>query len=119
MNMLTPRPLLRAEGLAVLIAACALYRISHASWLLFAALFLAPDLFMLGYLFGNRVGASSYNLVHTYVVPLALGLVAYSYPVTILIPLCVIWTAHIGFDRFLGYGLKFETSFKDTHLQKV
>ena len=31
----------------------------------------------------------------------------------------LIWLAHIGFDRTLGYGLKCPTAFKDTHLQRV
>jgi hypothetical protein len=119
MKLLSPKPLLRAEGLAVLVAACFLYHALHGSWLIFAALFLTPDLFMLGYLFGARVGACSYNLVHTYTAPLALGFVAYFAPTTSLFAFCVLWTAHIGFDRFLGYGLKYETGFKDTHLQRV
>ena len=86
---------------------------------MFAALFLTPDLFMLGYLFGAKVGARAYNLVHTYTAPLALGLVAYFAPTSSLFACCLIWAAHIGFDRFLGYGLKYETGFKDTHLGKV
>jgi len=86
---------------------------------MFAALFLAPDLSMLGYLFGIRVGARTYNLVHTYLGPLALGFAGYFSPTPLLFALCLIWTAHIGFDRFLGYGLKYETGFKDTHLGKV
>jgi Domain of unknown function (DUF4260) len=31
----------------------------------------------------------------------------------------LIWFAHIGMDRTVGYGLKYPTSFKDTHLQRV
>jgi len=116
---LLPKPLLRIEGLTVLMGACLLYRALHGSWLMFAVLFLTPDLFMLGYLFGVRVGAWVYNLVHTYTAPLALGFVAYFTPIPSLLAICLIWTAHIGFDRFLGYGLKYETGFKDTHLGKV
>ncbi len=119
MKPLSPKPLLRVEGLAVLIGACFLYRALHGSWLMFAVLFLSPDLFMLGYLFGSRAGAWTYNLVHTYTGPLALGLVAYFAPTPLLFAICLIWAAHIGFDRFLGYGLKYETGFKDTHLGKV
>jgi hypothetical protein len=116
MNPLAPKPLLRLEGLAVLVAAGILYRSLHASWIVFASLFLAPDLFMLGYLFGNRAGARAYNLVHTYTAPVALGCVAYFTPTPLLFGLSLIWAAHIGMDRFLGYGLKYETGFKDTHL---
>ncbi len=119
MNPLSPRVLLRTEGLAVLIGACLFYHGLHGSWLLFAALFLAPDLFMLGYLFGNKAGARTYNLVHTYAAPLALGCVAYFTPTPFLFDLGLIWAAHIGFDRLLGYGLKYDTGFKDTHLGKL
>ncbi len=119
LDPLSPRPLLRLEGGAVLIGACFLYHFLHCSWLMFAALFLAPDLFMLGYLFGNRVGARTYNLVHTYTAPLALGFVAFFSPSPLLPGLCLVWAAHIGFDRLLGYGLKYEAGFKDTHLGKV
>ena len=31
----------------------------------------------------------------------------------------LIWLAHIGMDRLLGYGLKYPSAFKDTHLQRV
>jgi Domain of unknown function (DUF4260) len=31
----------------------------------------------------------------------------------------LIWLAHIGIDRVLGYGLKYPTGFKDTHLSRV
>jgi Domain of unknown function (DUF4260) len=119
MKTLAPKPLLRVEGLAVLIGICVLYRALHGSWLVFAAFFFAPDLFMLGYLFGNSVGASAYNLVHTYTAPLAVGFVAYSLSAPFLVLISLVWTAHIGFDRFLGYGLKYATGFKDTHLGKV
>jgi hypothetical protein len=91
----------------------------HCSWLMFAALFLAPDLFMLGYLFGNRVGARTYNLAHTYTAPLALGLVAFFAPDPMLFGIGLVWAAHIGFDRLLGYGLKYGSGFKDTDLGKV
>jgi hypothetical protein len=116
---LAPRPLLRLEGLSVLIAACFLYRALHGSWIMFAALFLAPDVFMIGYVFGVRVGASVYNVVHTYTAPLVLGFFAFFYSTPLLTAIFLIWMAHIGFDRFLGYGLKYGTGFKDTHLGRV
>jgi hypothetical protein len=33
--------------------------------------------------------------------------------------LALIWIAHIGLDRALGYGLKLSTSFSDTHLGPI
>jgi hypothetical protein len=118
--MLTkPFYLLHAEGAVVLIVSFAAYHELNGSWLLFFLLFLWPDLFMLGYLANARIGASLYNLVHTYTMPLLLGTVAVfeQWHPTLLFTL--IWTAHIGLDRALGYGLKYPTFFKDTHLQRV
>jgi len=111
--------LLRAEGLVVLAGAGLAYRQLGGPWLLFAALFLAPDLSMAGYLLGPKAGARIYNLGHTYVSPLAVGAAAYFTHEALLLLLCVIWIAHIGFDRSLGYGLKYETAFRDTHLGRV
>jgi hypothetical protein len=119
MKPLSPKSLLRVEGLAVLAGAILLYRHLHGSWLMFTALFLAPDLFMLGYLFGAKAGAWVYNIAHTYFTPLVLGGFAYFLGVPSLLTVCMIWVAHIGFDRSLGYGLKYETAFKDTHLAKM
>lgn len=119
MNPLSPKVLLHAEGLAVLVAACAGYRVYGASWVLFAVLFLAPDLAMIGYVLGVKLGAMTYNAVHSYVGPLLLGVIAYLAHAPGLYPYALIWTAHIGFDRLLGYGLKYDTAFKDTHLGRV
>jgi hypothetical protein len=118
--MLTkPRLLLHAEGVFIFVLTLCFYRAGHYPWWRFAALFLAPDLFMLGYLKDARVGAAAYNLVHTLAAPLLLLLVALLWPSPSSIPGALIWLSHIGFDRMLGYGLKYPTFFKDTHLQRV
>ena len=114
-----PRLLLHLEGAAVLLAACLLYNQMHGSWLWFAVLFLTPDLLMLGYLADKKVGALSYNLVHTYSVPVLVLPALWLSGQTSCYWLLLIWFAHIGFDRLVGYGLKYETAFKDTHLQRV
>jgi hypothetical protein len=119
MKLSAPRLLLHVEGGVVLIAACIIYAQLGASWGRFAALFLAPDLFMLGYLANVRVGATLYNLVHTYAAPFILFLVAYFAHMPGLFAICTIWVAHIGFDRLLGYGLKYPTAFKDTHIGRL
>jgi hypothetical protein len=77
MNICGPKVLLRIEGLAVLAAACVVYHEIKASWLMFAALFLAPDLFMFVYVFGLKAGAAVYNIGHTYFVPFLLWAFAY------------------------------------------
>ncbi len=112
------RLLLRLEGLGVLLLACAAYAVSGASWLLFALLFLMPDITFLFYLAGRAAGTLAYNTAHTYLPPLAMltaSLLAYPE----LKPYALIWIAHIGFDRFVGYGLKYGSAFGHTHLGLV
>jgi len=114
-----PGLLLRLEGLAVLAGSVFLYARYGRGWLFFALLFLAPDVAFFAYLAGQRAGATLYNLLHTYTGPVLLGLIAMATGNETLLAIELIWLAHIGFDRFLGYGLKTEGGFKDTHLQRV
>lgn len=111
-----PAVLLRAEGLAVFVAALLAYHALGAAWWLFVVLFLAPDLSFLAYLVDRRTGAAVYNAVHTYVLPVGLGILAYYATAPLGMALALIWIAHIGIDRALGYGLKYRTAFGDTHL---
>lgn len=112
-----PRLWLRAEGMAVLAVALVVYATGGHTWALFAILFLAPDLSFAGYLAGPRVGAAVYNAAHSYLGPAALAgwaILTGRPPV-----LATIWAAHIGFDRMLGYGLKYPSAFADTHLGRI
>ena len=114
-----PPVLLRLEGLAVGGAAVWGFALTGASWWVFAALALAPDLAMTGYLRGPRVGAAAYNAVHTYAAPVALAAVASAAGWTPGLPVALVWAAHVGLDRALGYGLKLPTGFHDTHLGRI
>lgn len=114
-----PHVLLRLEGLAVLVASLVLYFHADFGWLLLIVLLLAPDLSFAGYAFGQRVGAAAYNTVHTEVFPIALGTAGVVSDAETAISVALIWLAHIGADRLLGYGLKYPTAFKDTHVQRV
>ena len=96
-----------------------LYRFVEARWAVFFVLFLWPDLFMVGYLLNAKVGAHFYNLAHTDAFPLALGAVSVAVRQPAVMMFALIWLAHIGADRALGYGLKYPTFFKDTHVQRV
>ena len=98
--------ILRLEGLAVAAATAALYARTGASWWLFAALWLVPDLSMLGYLLGSCRGARIYNAVHAYVAPAALGCLRSCCTRMGCCRFALIWANHIGVDRLLGYGLK-------------
>jgi Domain of unknown function (DUF4260) len=111
-----PKILLQAEGAIVLIAASFAYSQMHQSWLLFAILFFVPDIFMFGYLKNNRLGAIAYNLGHTYLVPATVLILSWLWVAQIASSIAIIWIAHIGFDRAIGYGLKYATGFKDSHL---
>jgi len=114
---LAVRRLLRTEGAAAATVVILLYGRAGHSWLMFALLFLVPDLSMLGYLAGARAGALVYNVVHTYTGPLALAAVLLLTGGPLVIPF--VWLAHIGLDRALGYGLKYPTAFQDTHLGRI
>jgi hypothetical protein len=115
----TPRILLRSEGFALFALATAGFAASGLSWWLYAALFLAPDVSFAAYGAGPRVGAVVYNGLHTTIVPAALAALGLILDATTLLGLAAVWAAHIGFDRMLGYGLKYETSFADTHLGRT
>jgi len=115
----SPLILLRLEGLAVAAVTFVLYARTGASWWLFAALWLAPDLSMLGYLYRPCWGARIYNAAHTYVVPGALAVAALSLGANAELPIALIWINHIGIDRLLGYGLKYSNGFGWTHLGRL
>jgi hypothetical protein len=110
---------LRLEGLAAVALSAVFYARTGASWWLFAALWLAPDLSMLGYLGGPKLGARIYNAIHSYVTPATLAVTALLLKSPALLPYALIWMNHIGVDRLLGYGLKYPEGFKFTHLGRL
>ena len=114
-----PHLLLRLEGLAIVAAAVVPYFHEGFGWILFVALILAPDLSAAGYAFGPKVGAIAYDTVHTELVPVALGVMGVVADSSGATKIALIWLAHIGADRLFGYGLKYATAFKDTHLSRV
>jgi hypothetical protein len=111
--------MLRLEGLALLTIAVAGYAQVSGDWKMFAILFLVPDLSFIAFLFGPRVGAMAYNAMHSTTGPLALGLASVLSAQPLALGIALIWLAHVGFDRALGYGLKYATSFNDTHLGRI
>jgi hypothetical protein len=113
------RTLLRLEGLALFAGMTLLYWVWDGSWWVYAVLFLAPDLSFLAYLFGPRFGAMLYNAAHTYMVPMALMTLGFATAEPLVLSIAMIWLAHIGFDRALGYGLKYDSGFGFTHLGRI
>jgi hypothetical protein len=115
----TIRTWLRLEGLAALAAGVVLFGLAGGNWLLLIPLLLVPDVSMVGYLAGPRLGAVTYNLAHTWTpgfIGLALGLWLASPAIELVAAILI---AHVGMDRSLGYGLKMPTAFQDTHLGRI
>jgi hypothetical protein len=115
-KLFTPANQLRIEGAGQFALAVWAYHQIDGNWIGFVVLFLVPDLSWLGYLGGNQVGAAVYNVVHNNLLPLALAALGFLDGDPLAIALALIWFAHIGADRLLGFGLKYSTGFKDTHL---
>ncbi len=110
---------LRADAVAILVAGLAAYGTLGAPWLLLLPFLLVPDASMVGYLRDARLGSLTYNLGHNLgTASIALGLGLWL-DVGWLAVAGAVLVAHIGMDRALGYGLKYPTVFKDTHLQHV
>jgi hypothetical protein len=114
-----PRMLVRGEGLALLGGALDLYFHAGYGWLLLLVLALAPDVSLLGFLGGPRLGAAAYNLAHTEVLPLVLGAVGVVAGDDLAVRLALIWLAHIGLDRAIGYGLRYPSALAQTHVQRL
>ena len=115
-----PLRILRAEGVVMLAAAlAAFFSALDEPWWLVPLLLLFPDLFMVGYARSSRVGAMLYNLAHSYPAPAVLGVLALVGDQPLWQAVALIWFAHIGMDRAAGYGLKYQTGFKDTHLGRI
>ena len=113
------RTLLQAEGATLFALASAGYAYSGLSWWLYAALFFVPDVSFAGYLAGPRIGALAYNGLHSTLGPAVLAGLGFASGTLLLLGIAAIWAAHIGFDRMLGYGLKYATAFADTHLGRI
>jgi hypothetical protein len=123
MGETNPRPgpviLLRIEAAGLLAILVWAYAMAGYSWWMFALLLLAPDLSMLGYLAGNRIGAIVYNLFHTYAGPVIVAGIAYMGRSQLPLAIAIVWAAHIALDRVLGYGLKYMSGFGATHLGRI
>jgi hypothetical protein len=113
------RTLLRLEGLTLFAGMTVLYAVWDGSWWVYAILFLVPDLSFAAYLAGPQVGAIVYNAAHSYLAPVTLMITGFAITSPLILSIAMIWLAHIGIDRALGYGLKYSLGFLFTHLGRI
>jgi len=113
------RTLLRLEGLTLFAGMTLLYAVWGGTWWIYAILFLVPDLSFAAYLAGPRVGAIVYNAAHSYMAPMTLMTAGFGLASPLVLSIAMIWLAHIGIDRALGYGLKYRAGFGFTHLGRI
>ena len=119
------RLLIRLEGLALFLTATAAWALAGGGLWPYLLLFFAPDLGLPAYRVGARIGAVAYNTLHSLLLPLALigtdlalRLAGNEAPRMVLLA-GLLLLAHAGFDRALGYGLKYASGFADTHLGRI
>ena len=113
------RTLLRLEGLTLFAGMTLLYAVWGGSWWVYALVFFVPDVSFAAYLAGPRVGAIIYNAAHSYMAPMALMTAGFATNSPLTLSIAMIWLAHIGIDRALGYGLKYSAGFGFTHLGRI
>ncbi len=113
------RWLLRLEGLAIFLFALMAYQFLGFAWGFFILLFLLPDLAFFAYFHSSNVGAIAYNITHSYILPLMLFAYGFFVSSSDADKIAIIWIAHVGFDRALGFGLKYSKGFRYTHFGKL
>ncbi|NCU04533.1 MAG: DUF4260 domain-containing protein [Chitinophagaceae bacterium] len=112
------KTILKLEELAMLVACIVLLAAIGVEWWMYIILFLGPDVSMLGYVAGNKVGAWCYNVFHHKGIAIALAAAGYTMDNWLLIAGIVLF-GHASMDRVAGYGLKYENGFKFTHLGEI
>jgi len=112
----SPRRWLRLEGATLVVASLLAYSATGQSWWLVLLTLLVPDLLMLGYLGGTRLGALSYNFAHSTPLPAVMVALGWWQGQPVAMALGLVWLAHIGADRLMGYGLKYDDNFQHSHL---
>jgi len=110
---------LKLEELGMLLLGIMFFNFLPFFWWWFLILFLLPDIGILGYLFGNKIGAFSYNLFHHKGLAILIWLIGILLGSHYLQLAGIILFSHASFDRMLGYGLKYVKGFKFTHLGEI
>lgn len=113
------KTIIKLEEAALFILGIFLFNRLNFEWWWFLVLILAPDLSMLGYLFGNKIGAFFYNLFHHKAMALLIYATGCYLSIETIQLAGIILFSHSAMDRIFGYGLKYEKGFKYTHLGEI
>jgi hypothetical protein len=119
MVICAPRRWLRIEGAALAAGSLIAYSTTGQAWWLVPLTLLLPDLTMIGYLGGTRLGSYLYNLGHSTPLPAAIVAIGWWQEKSLLVALGLVWLTHIGIDRLIGYGVKYDDHFQHTHLGRL
>lgn len=114
-----PKRILQIESALFFLISLYLFSLREQSWLIFILLLFTPDISMIGYLKNKKIGTIVYNLIHNYVLAIVLVILGNFTPHDWMVTLGIILFAHVSLDRALGFGLKYKSDFKDTHIQKL
>lgn len=110
---------LKLEELAMFLLSIYAFNQLDYAWWVYLALILTPDIGMIGYLFGNTVGAFTYNLFHHKGIAVGVYILGMYLGLDMIMLMGVILFGHASLDRIFGYGLKYTDGFKSTHLGKL
>ena len=113
------KKLIKLEELGVFLFSIYLFSLLSYPWWFYPLFFFAPDLSMIGYIAGPRLGAITYNLIHHRAIALGLFVAGAFLHIPVLSFIGVILLGHSSLDRVLGYGLKYDDSFDHTHLGEI
>jgi len=114
------RNLLKLEEAAIFAGTLiAFYGAFPGDWWVFLLLLFAPDIGMIGYLDGPRLGAITYNLLHHRGIAVAIYFLGVYLENPVIVWIGVIIFLHSTLDRVFGYGLKYADSFQNTHLGPI
>ncbi|RDC56435.1 DUF4260 family protein [Pedobacter chinensis] len=113
------KTLLKLEEIAMFLFCIFLFSKLNFAWWWFPALLLLPDIGMIGYVVNQKVGAFTYNFTHHRLIATIIAFYAITYGYDGWKLIAIILFAHISFDRMLGYGLKYNDHFQNTHLGTI
>ncbi|MNL14702.1 hypothetical protein D3C87_1356570 [compost metagenome] len=113
------KTIIKLEELGLFILGIYLFSFLNFEWWWFLVLILVPDLSMLGYIFGNKSGAFFYNIFHHKGVAILVYILGCYLKIELFQLIGVILFSHSSMDRMFGYGLKYESGFKYTHLGEI